>query len=692
MKRNIIPIYILLALGISSCSITGRLEKQQARLGLSQPNQSKGQDSTIITFAESVPKVITYTDKEGIKHTIQRQEIDSETGEQMTVNDLQEVTVTSRFKNVAERFGKVNLDFIVTVPSSLISNKWQLQLTPLLHKEEQKIELEKILLSGADFLKTQEKGYAMYQAFINSIIPDSAYLQHMFDENGYRNAMKNLNEEFYQSWKKDLLEEEEYIDWSQSVNKRYWLFNGIMSENKASVKENSILTTLPSYWMEREITANYTPNKFRNFLSGEYEITKKQITKQDSIEISNKYFDYKKIAENEKRKEQMDEKYKEYVRFPYAQARLDTIVKSGDSFDYYYTQEVDADDNIKKLQLTVDGLVLAKDGSTYDVPPSDTITYYISSMVQLIDQAPRYKKLIIARKADVHLQSLISCQTAKAEIDETLGNNESEIAKILDTYQKLTFSEELVLDSIIMVASASPEGSAKLNHELSKKRALSLKKYLSKKTDDKQGIDTLLNAQWIGEDWTSLTRMISANQNIEQKSEILELIGTVDNLDSREKRIASDYSKDYIYIKEVLYPSLRAVNFEFNLHRRGMIKDTIQTTVLDSTYMQGIELLGNKKYKDALPILSEYNDYNTAVCLMSLGYDPMAYEILKKEPDTANRNYLLSILCVRLKKETEAVSFFMQACEADASKIWRGSLDPEINTLMKTYNLYPNEN
>ena len=541
MKKNIIPIYIVIALGITSCSITGRLEKQQARLGLSQPNQSKTHDSTLVTFADSLPKAITYTDKKGVEYTILRQELDTLTGENMTVNELQEVTVTTRFKNVAERFGKVNLDFIVTVPSSLISSKWQLQLTPLLHKAEQEIELEKIFLSGADFLKTQRKGYAMYQAFVNSIIPDSTYLQHMFDENGYRNAMKDLEQEFYQAWKKNLLVEEEYIDWSQSVNRRYWLFNGIMAENKASVKESSILTKLPAYWLERDITVDYTPNKFRNFLSGEYDITRKQITEQDSIEISNKYFDYKKIAENEKRKELLEEKYKEYVRFPYAKARLDTIIQSGDSFDYYYVQEVETDDNVKKLQLTVDGFVLAKDGSTYDVPPSDSITYYISSMIQFLDKTPRYRKKIIERKADVHLQSFISYETAKSDIDETLGENEAEIAKILDTYKKLTFSEELVLDSIIMVASASPEGSANLNHNLSKRRVLSLKKYLSNKTDDKQGIDTLLNAQWIGEDWISLNRMISLNQNINQKREILEIINTIENLDSREKQIAVNH-------------------------------------------------------------------------------------------------------------------------------------------------------
>ena len=35
----------------------------------------------------------------------------------------------------------------------------------------------------------QKRGYMRYQAFINSIIPDSLYLQKLFDGKGYRKAL-----------------------------------------------------------------------------------------------------------------------------------------------------------------------------------------------------------------------------------------------------------------------------------------------------------------------------------------------------------------------------------------------------------------------------------------------------------------------------------------------------------------------
>lgn len=85
------------------------------------------------------------------------------------------------------------------------------------------------------------------------------------------------------------------------------------------------------------------------------------------------------------------------------------------------------------------------------------------------------------------------------------------------------------------------------------------------------------------------------------------------------------------------------------------------------------------------------DDYNTAVCLMSLGYDKRALEIMTEQADTSDRNYLLAILYSRLKREEDALKMYVKSCDQDASKIWRGKLDPEINKLIVTYNLYKDE-
>ena len=51
--------------------------------------------------------------------------------------------------------------------------------------------------------------------------------------------------------------------------------------------------------------------------------------------------------------------------------------------------------------------------------------------------------------------------------------------------------------------------------------------------------------------------------------------------------------------------------------------------------MQAVQLIEDRQYKKALSILEEgfYDkDYNTAVCLMSLGYDGRALEIMLGHP------------------------------------------------------------
>ena len=65
-----------------------------------------------------------------------------------------------------------------------------------------------------------------------------------------------------------------------------------------------------------------------------------------------------------------------------------------------------------------------------------------------------------------------------------------------------------------------------------------------------------------------------------------------------------------------------------------------------------------------------------------LGYDARALEIMREQRDTSDRNYLFAILYSRLGRKEDAVKSYVRSCDQDAGKIWRGRLDPEINTLI----------
>ncbi len=539
---------------VCSCRLTQKLENTDYRPQVNQPGKvTKNADTDI--KEESVVKEADGNSDEQIRTR------DERTGEDIVTVALSEVTVVARTKTVPERFGKVNLDFVVTVPKTLIDKRWMITLTPTLEKSGEKIELEDVAINGEIYRLFQEKGEAMYSTLAD----------------------------------------------------RY------------------------------------------NFFT------------RDTTRIWD-YF------------------YRKYNLQYNTDARLDTVISAGNNFNYYYTQEV-ATDESKSMDLYLTGNIFALDKSTYTLPQSDTITYFVSSMIQFLDNAPRFKRRIIERHAEANFSAHITFPVGRENIDENLNDNANEIAKVQDIIKQLTWSSEFIIDSINMTASASPEGSWRLNEALAKRRAISLKSYFGRKLDDKKGVDTLFNAKWIAEDWKRVYDLIAMDNHISSKDAILQIITNEADPDKRELQIKNKFPVEYKHIRDSIYPALRVVDFQFNLHRSGMTQDTIHTTEPDTLYEKGRDLLKARKYKDALAILIEYGDYNTAIAYMSLGYDKPAYDILLKEKESANQEYLLAILCSRLKREEEAVRRFLHSCELDGSKVYRGALDPEINRLIRKYNL-----
>ena len=143
----------------------------------------------------------------------------------------------------------------------------------------------------------------------------------------------------------------------------------------------------------------------------------------------------------------------------------------------------------------------------------------------------------------------------------------------------------------------------------------------------------------------------------------------------------------YGHLRDDIYPKLRTVKFNFYLHRRGMIKDTVHTTVLDTTYMRGVMALKDMDYDIALSCLRPYHDFNTAVAYVGLDRNQSALEILTGLERTAEVNYLLAIIYSRLGDEQQAVTKYLDACRQNRSFIHRGNLDPEISSLIKLYGL-----
>ena len=370
-----------------------------------------------------------------------------------------------------------------------------------------------------------------------------------------------------------------------------------------------------------------------------------------------------------------------FVKFPYPEdTRLDSVVERRGMMTYYYSEEVKTDETSKHMTVTLEGKVIGIDDSTYRLPPSDTLQYSVSSMLAFVDTLPRYRTKIIDKYLTVNDRNYIQFHVGRMEIADTLGDNRRELDKISGLMRQIVEQEEFYVDAITLTATASPEGSHAANERLARGRAEALKQYLVQRYG--RQIDTLLAVHWVAEDWDELARLIKRDRKLPHSDEILSLIAAEKNPDRREQLIRRRYPNEYDFIKAQLYPRLRAVNVRYNLRRVGMAKDTIHTTVLDTTYARGVELLRKRQYARASYILDEYNDRNTVVAHLSMGHDSRALEILAALPIDAVTEYLRAIACSRLGRKEEGREHYLEACRMDERMEYRGNLDPEITELL----------
>ncbi|MFR2062170.1 MAG: hypothetical protein ACLS37_10065, partial [Alistipes sp.] len=312
---------------------------------------------------------------------------------------------------------------------------------------------------------------------------------------------------------------------------------------------------------------------------------------------------------------------------------------------------------------------------------SDTLTYHVSSMLSFADTTTRYKIKIIEKYATVQDRNYIQFRLNDTHVLDSLGRNAAELDKIRTRMAGLIGQREFFVDSIVLTASASPEGRYARNSTLAQGRAHALKRYLQERIGPE--VDTLVRVRWVAEDWPELAARIRGDESLPHRAEMLELIAAEKDPDRRERLIRERYPADYRYLKESVYPWLRAVTLRYDLRRQGMIKDTIHTREVDTAYMRGVDLLQKRRYAKALYNLLEYRDRNTVVTLLSLGHDAQALEILDGLEQSATTEYLKAVACSRLGRKVEGREHFLTACGMDERMQYRGNLDPEITELLK---------
>ena len=583
-------------------------------------------------------------DDDGSELLLMKAILDEDTGEMVATETLDAARVTARFRNIAERHGKVDLAFQIIVPAAMQDSKWQLRFYPDMYMLGDVERLEPVIITGNSYRKAQLRGYQQYERFLSRIVSDT----------------------------------------TRFVNVRAL-----------------------EIFLKRNIPMLYAFKTDSTFVSDEQFYTMYGVSEQEAIDHYTN-----KIARNmnERRKERLDEMYRKYVKVPIVTEgiRLDTVMvdRKGD-FIYNYIQTIATRPRLRKVDIVLSGDIYESDNKLYEIPESSPLTFYISSVSGLTDQTEHYVTKVIERHADANTTSNIDFKQGKSDIDLTLGNNRRELGRIRRTLAALLENETYLLDSIIVTAFASPEGKENFNLRLSRSRSESISKYLDEQIkvlqdslDRQRGLRYDASGRLVrqervripflsryrGENWDRLDILVDGDTYLtEGDKSRYDLLRRVPDLDGREALLGRE--RFYPYLRDELYPKLRTVAFDFHLHRKDMVKDTIHTTVLDSTYMRGVSALLNMDYDAALALLRPYEDFNTAIAYMGLDRDYSAMEILSRQKQTAPVNYLLAILYARVGDEQEAVSRYLQACRQEPSYVHRGNLDPEISNLIKTYRL-----
>ena len=172
-SRAIVAIAAVLT--IFSCATQKKLKNiQEGNVSEVQLNLSNEVTNMPEVKATSATRdTLKIKDDDGTEILIMKAIKDEDTGEMVASDVIEAATVVARFRNVAERSGKVDLAFQVIVPESMMDSKWQLRFYPDLFVLEDSTRLDPVVITGAAYRKAQLKGYQQYDKFISRIIQDS---------------------------------------------------------------------------------------------------------------------------------------------------------------------------------------------------------------------------------------------------------------------------------------------------------------------------------------------------------------------------------------------------------------------------------------------------------------------------------------------------------------------------------------
>ena len=385
---------MLLLLLILLCGCSRRFARLRrsgdVRVQVSMPSRRRTPEPAAApqgdTTAASGP--ITFTTEDGRELRLVPAAYDDRLQESVMNLRIEQVTISvNNIRNVAERNGKIDLEFSVTLPRELLDDQWRVELEPVLCTRQDTFSLHRLLFTGERFRRLQRQDMARYDRYLHSIVDSADYFRCFADVAGFESYLHKAAVR-----RQALLEEKARLDAAagNTVSGRSRLSDRrVYRRGQAARERRSRLDSVgalgraaqghPSDPLAAYLAPHYKPRPvetpgyvraIRRELSDSSEVQRSRIRRRtveanirllsdlDTAALMLEYYDLRKIERNEERARNKEEVFRRVVRFPELPGtRLDTIVHADRSVTYRYAEQLDAGEHTDRIHLFLRGAV-----------------------------------------------------------------------------------------------------------------------------------------------------------------------------------------------------------------------------------------------------------------------------------------------------------------------------------------------
>ena len=321
----IAPLFIIVFLEVVSSCVTQRklasLEKSSmsAQIAVSKDTNN---DIPELYVREQKRDTIEVHDFNGREVLIMKAIRDEKTGDMIANDVLDAAVVTARFRNVAERHGKVDIAFQITVPEAMQDGRWQLRFYPDMFVLEDSLRLDPVVITGKSYRNAQLKGYQQYDRFLSRIVSDT----------------------------------------TKFINLR---------QLELFLKRN-----IPQIYAYKTDSTEISDDTFESHFGVNEQQAVEHYTNKIARSLNNR---------RKARIGKMYQKYVK-VPIITEGIRLDTVmVAVNGDFIYNYVQTINTRPKLRRADIILSGAIFEQDKQIYTVPRNEPLTFYISSISAFTD-------------------------------------------------------------------------------------------------------------------------------------------------------------------------------------------------------------------------------------------------------------------------------------------------------------------